>query len=214
MIIRASLSSSLIVSFPMAKQQQTRLRIAAAAARLIAEDGVDDFSLAKRKAARQLGLGDTQALPGNDEIEEQLRAYQGLYQADEQRERLREMRALALDLMREISVFHPYLTGQVLSGTAGRYSDIDIQVFTDDAKSLELFLLNRQIAYTLSESRRWIGGETRTISVLTLDWAGSEVNISIFAEREERISIKTSASGRMLQRAALPAVALLVASLE
>ncbi|MSQ52751.1 MAG: hypothetical protein EXR28_12775 [Betaproteobacteria bacterium] len=193
----------------MAKQQQTRLRIAAAAARLMAQDGIDDFALAKRKAARQLGLGDTQALPGNDEIEAQLRAYQGLYQEGEQRERLRELRIRALSFMREISEFHPYLTGQVLSGTAGRYSEITIQVFTDDAKSLELLFLNRNLNFDICEQRRWIGGEARTISVITLDWDGIETKLSILGAKDERVSMKTSAAGRIVERAAIPAVELL-----
>jgi hypothetical protein len=194
----------------MAKQQQARLRIAAAAARLMAQDGIDDFALAKRKAARQLGLGDTQALPGNHEIEEQLRTYQGLYQEQEQRERLRELRRIALEVMCEIADFHPYLTGQVLSGTAGRYSEVDIQVFTNDAKLLELQFLNRNIAYDVCEQRRWIGGESRSISVLTLDWDGNEVNISVLGTNDERVSIKTSSKGLVVERAALSAVKLLV----
>ena len=50
------------------KAQQMRSRIAAAAARIMAEDGIDDFALAKRKAARTLGESDariifTQILP-------------------------------------------------------------------------------------------------------------------------------------------------------
>ena len=56
-----------------------RARIAAAAARIMAEDGIDDFALAKRKAARQLGAPETEALPRNDEIEDELRAYRALY---------------------------------------------------------------------------------------------------------------------------------------
>ena len=196
----------------MAKQQQTRLRIAAAAARLMAQDGIDDFALAKRKAARQLGLGDTQALPGNDEIEAQLRAYQGLYQEGEQRERLQGLRILALSFMREISVFHPYLTGPVLSGIAGRYSEIDIQVFTDDSKSLELLFLNRNIDFSICDQRRWIGGEARTISVITLNWNGIEMNISVLGAKDERVSMKTAAAGRIIERAAMAAVELLVAA--
>jgi hypothetical protein len=43
------------------RQTDMRARIAAAAARLMAEDGIDDFALAKRKAARQLGALDTQS---------------------------------------------------------------------------------------------------------------------------------------------------------
>ena len=36
-----------------------RMRIAQIAARIMAEDGIDDFGLAKRKAARQIGAPDT-----------------------------------------------------------------------------------------------------------------------------------------------------------
>ena len=178
----------------------------------MAQDGIDDFALAKRKAARQLGLGDTRALPGNDEVEEQLRLYQGLYQPVEQRDRLRELRAHAAAVMREIGGFHPYLTGKVLSGVAGRYSDIDLQVFTDDAKSLELFFLNRNVPYAVSEQRRQVGGEQRAITVLTVEWQGSSVNIAVFAAKDERVVMKSAANGRVLERAALPAVELLLAA--
>ena len=78
---------------------QTRRAIAARAARLMAEDALGDFGTAKRKAARQLGFADNQALPSNDEVEAELRSYQLLFQNDEQRERLGELRAVALELM-------------------------------------------------------------------------------------------------------------------
>src|SRR6266566_2404536 len=93
------------------KQQQMRMRIAAAAARLMAEDGLEDFALAKRKAARQLGTEDTQALPKNEEIEAELRAYQSLYQGEEQRERIHYLRERALEAMRLLEQFRPYFAG-------------------------------------------------------------------------------------------------------
>jgi len=74
------------------RQGNTRERIAAAAARIMAEDGIDDFALAKRKAVRQLGLeGGRLALPGNDEIEAELRAYRSLYQVEEHSFRIAEL---------------------------------------------------------------------------------------------------------------------------
>src|SRR5687768_11871304 len=132
------------------KQAQMRTRIAAVAARLMAQDGIDDYALAKRKAARQLGASDTQSLPANDEVEAELMAYQALYQGDEQRERVRELRAIALNVMQALNAFRPYLSGAVLKGTAGRYADIDLQLYTDDLKSLELFFLNRDIGYDVA----------------------------------------------------------------
>src|SRR3982750_847222 len=95
------------------RRADMRARIAAAAARLMAEDGIDDFAFAKRKAARQLGALDAQALPTNDEIEAELRAHPALYQADEHPQRIAELREIALDAMRALKPFNPYLTGPV-----------------------------------------------------------------------------------------------------
>lgn len=192
------------------KQSQMRARIAAAAARLMAEDGVDDFALAKRKAARQLGASDTQSLPGNDEVEAELVAYQSLYQGDEQRERIRTLRAIALELMRELDEFRPYLSGPVLRGTAGRYADIDLQVYTDDLKSLELFLLNRNIGYDVSVQRG--GDEAGPLEVLHLEWDGVAVNLAIYPANDERRVLRNSPMGRPIERANLNAVAALVGS--
>src|SRR3989442_12757384 len=151
------------------RQQQMRARIAAAAARMMAEDGIEDFAHAKRKAARQLGAEDTQSLPRNEEIEVELRAYQSLYQGEEQRERIRYLRERALEAMRLLERFRPHLAGAVLKGTAGRYSDIDLQLFTDDGKSVELFLLRRNIENDISDQRHYAGHQARALPVLILE---------------------------------------------
>jgi len=194
------------------KQSQMRARIAAVAARLMAEDGVDDFALAKRKAARQLGAADTQSLPANDEIEAELRAYQSLYQGDEQRERIHELRTVALEAMRSLADFKPYLAGPVLKGTAGRYADIDLQLFTDDLKAVELFLLNRNFVYAVSEQRHYCGDEPRAVPVLRLDWDGVPVNLAVYAAKDERAALKASAAGRPIERAGPGAVSALLAA--
>lgn len=196
------------------KQQNMRARIAAVAARIMAEDGIEDFSTAKRKAARQLGAGDTQSLPNNDEIETELRVYQSLYQGEEQRERLRYLRSQALAAMEQLADFKPYLTGPVLKGTAARYADIDLQVFADSGKELEIFLLNRNIPYATSESCYYSGNQLRAVSVLSLDWRGTPVRVAVYWPDDERRSVKTSPLGRPLERAGLDAVRSLVANSE
>jgi hypothetical protein len=194
------------------RQSQMRARIAAVAARLMAEDGIDDFALAKRKAARQLGAADTQSLPANDEIETELRAYQSLYQGEEQRERIHELRSVALDAMRSLADFNPYLAGPVLKGTAGRYADIDLQLFTDDLKAVELFLVNRNFVYSVSEQRHYCGDEPRAVPVLRLDWDGVPVNLAVYAAKDERAALKATAAGRTIERAGPSAVSALLAA--
>ena len=194
------------------KQQQMRARIAAAAARLMAEDGVEDFALAKRKAARQLGAEDTRSLPKNEEIEAELRAYQSLYQGEEQRERIQYLRQRALEAMHLLERFRPYLAGSVLSGTAGRYSDIDLQLFTDDGKAVEHFLLSRNIVYDISDERRFAGDQARAVSVLKVDWQGVPLNLAIYTLKEERGTLKATWAGRPIERAGIQAVTQLLSA--
>lgn len=183
-----------------------RTRIAAAAARLMAEDGIDNFALAKRKAARQLGAADTESLPTNDEIEAELRDYRALYQAEEHPERIAELRRMALDAMRALERFSPYLTGPVLRGIAGPYAEIDLQLYPDSAKDVELFLLERNIAFDTSEARRYSGGRAHAVSVFKLDWLGTPLRLSVFDPRDERVALKTSQTGRVMDRAGITEV--------
>jgi hypothetical protein len=192
------------------KQTETRARIAAAAARLMAEDGIDDFALAKRKAARQLGAVQSQSLPGNDEIEAELRAYLALYQADEHPQRVAELRQIALEAMRTLERFNPYLTGPVLKGIAGPYAEIELQLFPDSVKEVEIFLLDRNIPYATHESRRYAGDRPHSVSVLTLAWQGAPLRLSIFDPRDERVALKTSQAGRVADRAGIAEVGALL----
>jgi len=192
------------------RQDGTRARIAAAAARIMAEDGIDDFALAKRKAARRLGAVETSSLPANDEIEAELRAYRALYQAREHPQRIAELRRVALDVMRALERFTPYLTGPVLSGIAGPYAGIDLQLFPESPKDVELFLLEHKIPYSTRESRRFSGTQTHPAGVLSLEWDGARVNLSVFDPRAERLSLKTSQAGKVMERAGIPEVAALV----
>ena len=194
------------------RQNGTRARIAAAAARIMAEDGIDDFALAKRKAARQVGAEDSQALPGNDEIEAELRAYRALYQPAEHPERIAELRRIALDAMRGLERFNPYLTGPVLSGLAGRYAEIDLQLFPESTKDVEIFLLDRNLPYSTSEGRRYSGDRARAVTVLSLTWLGAPLRLSIFDPRDERLALKTTQAGRVMERAGIAEVGAMIAA--
>jgi len=188
------------------RQTDTRARIAAAAARLMAEDGIDDFALAKRKAARQLGALDTQSLPRNDEIEAELRAYRALYQAEDHPQVISELRRIALDAMQALEQFSPYLTGPVLKGIAGPYAEIDLQLFPDSAKDVEIFLLDRNIAFSTQEGRRYSCDRSRAVSLSSLLWQGVPVRLAVCDPRDERLALKASQAGRVIERAGIAEV--------
>ena len=170
-----------------------RARIAAEAARIMAEDGIDNFALAKRKAARRLGASDTESLPRNDEVEAQLHAYRALYQPQEHSERIAVCGA-ALDAMRAFKRFHPYLTGPVLKGTAGPYAEIELQLFRRHPKDVEIDLLERGVSFSTQEARRFSGERAHAVSVFLLHWQGAPLKLSVFDRRDER-ALKTSRPG-------------------
>ena len=192
------------------RQNGTRARIAAAAARLMAEDGINDFALAKRKAARALGAAPTEGLPGNSEIEAALRAYLAIYQADEHPERVAELRGLALEAMRALERFNPYLTGAVLAGTAGPCAAIELQLFPESTKEVELFLIDRNIPYEASDERCYTGDRARAVAVISLDWQDVALRLSVFDPRDERSALKTTRTGRVTARAGIAEVRALV----
>ena len=189
-----------------------RSRIAYLAARLMAEDGIEDYALAKRKAARQVGAPDSRQLPANDEIDAALRIHQQLYQQDEHRDCLRALREKALDTMRELAQFNPHLTGSVLNGNAGKYADINLQLYTDNAKAVELYFIDRRIPYKVAQSRLYSGEEPCVFPVFTVnDDDGVEIEIMVLAPRDLRAPLKTSPEGKAINRAKLQAVEILLA---
>jgi len=150
------------------KRDLMREQLAHQAARIIAEEGVADFAFAKRKAAKQLGAADTQHLPSNEEVETALHTYRALYQVDSHPDILRQLREDALDAMQIFAEFNPYLTGSVLSGSAGEDSDINLMLFSDDAKAVLLFLLRHNIDFEDGEWRARIGGREEIVPSYTL----------------------------------------------
>jgi hypothetical protein len=183
-----------------------RSRIAHLAARLMAEDGIEDYAAAKRKAARQAGVGDTRQLPTNEEIDEALRVYQTLYVGETHHERLRELRGHAVEVMRDLDRFNPYLTGSVLSGVAGKYADINLQLYTDSPKAVEIFLLDNDVPYQAGQKRVFCGEELRTVPTFTIDDDGVEVELVVLALDDLRQPVRMTPEGKPIERARLAAV--------
>ena len=140
--------------------------IAAAAARLVVEDGME-YGPAKRKAARDLGRreGRRGELPGNEAVEDEVREYLALFCADTQPAELRALRGLAVRWLERLAAFRPHLAGAVWRGTATRLSALHVELYCDDSKAAEIALINAGVAYDAGSLDR-AGGEP--LVVLTL----------------------------------------------
>ena len=194
-----------------------RAQIAARAARMIAEDGAD-YAGAKRRALR-LVLGSVQRqavsnlLPDNAEVEEEVRKYQALFQADRQPARLRDLRLLAVEVMQQLAPFRPYLTGAVLNGTAGAHDDIHLQLFADSAKEVIMFMLERDVTVEMAETAHFKGPRHDPVETISFYWRRQQVHAELYDMNDLRGALKPRPDGRA-QRADLNAVRALLAAAD
>lgn len=138
---------------PNPRAELLRQAVAEEAARIMREQGVDDFLLAKRKAAERLGVTDASILPRNTEIEAALVAHQRLFAADRHEADLAAMRRSALEAMRLMSDFQPRLVGPVLTGTASAHSEINLHLFTESPEAVSIRLEERGVPHEVLERR-------------------------------------------------------------
>jgi hypothetical protein len=174
-----------------------RQSIANQAARLIAEEGIESFAFAKRKAARQLGVPERD-LPSNAEVEEALAAYRSLFHDEDDEIRLERMREAAITVMEALASYRPYVTGTVLTGLGDAFAEVELEVFADSAKDVELFLLAKAIPYEHSDVRRT--GFDAPEAILLLECDGVPIRLYVFshiAERTPRRSHAGTISERM-----------------
>lgn len=173
----------------------TAIEIAAAAARLIAEEGCD-YALAKRKAVREVlgeGEGARAQLPDNALIEAELRRYLQTFAADSQPAQLAALRRLALDWMSRLAQFNPHLVGAVLNGTATEHSDIHLHLFTDSAKDVEIALLNAGIEFLVDEGADEPGAPEEVLHFIVRTSRGSglppRVGVSLSVHASDAIRV-------------------------
>jgi hypothetical protein len=125
--------------------------IAAAAARLVVEDGLE-YGPAKAKAARALtrrGGAARAQMPTNEQVEEAVREYVELFCAETQPAELAALREVAAQWMARLAEFRPHLGGAVWRGTATRLSAVHLDLYCDDAKAAEIALLNQGVRYEI-----------------------------------------------------------------
>lgn len=179
----------------------TQQEILASAARLIVEDGFE-YGPAKEQAVKQLGLPPRTSLPDNNALEEAVQEYISIFCADTQPQELRILREIAARWMRLMQLFSPLLSGAVWRGTATRHSDIHLQLYCENPKMPEIFLLNKQIRYASSTIK---SHSNQNIPVLSTQETVPEwqqrvhIHMALYDFNDIRGALKPDAKGRSLR---------------
>jgi predicted nucleotidyltransferase len=189
----------------MRKGDRIRELIAREAARIMYEEGVNEYRDAKRKAARQFGAGKALSLgsylPSNAEIHGELQQLIGLYEEEVLPGRLLRLRSIAFGLMETLAAFHPYLVGSVLSGAVTKRSDIDLHLFAESSEEVEEFLRREGISFEQEVVTIRRGGEFFEFPHIYLDVEGVVVECTVYPLQDIHRIPKSSITGRPMERA-------------
>lgn len=181
---------------------ELRARVAEEAARIMREQGVRDYLVAKRKAADRLGIVDRNALPANQEVAEALAAQQRLFGGAAHHDNLRALREVALLAMDLLQPFKPRLVGPVLRGTATPHTDVSLHVFAATAEDVAFMLIGRGIRYRSGERRvRLANGEHASFPSFEFDSGEVAIEVTVFPERGLREAPVCPTSGGPMRRA-------------
>lgn len=179
-----------------------RQLIAEAAAKMMAEDGIESHGVAKRKAAARLGFKSGQYLPDNREIDAVLVRYQQLFHRATQAQLLYQKRKTALAAMDAFAAFDPRLVGPVLAGTAAEHTPVSLHLFSDTPEEVALALTDKGIPFETSQRR------LRTQQRAPADYpcyrfvAGEEgIEFVVFPQKDLRQAPLSPVDGKPMRRA-------------
>ena len=169
------------------------------------EQGIRDFSLAKRKAAERVGAIHRQQLPDNNEIEHAVAEYLRIFYPDSQPKRLRHLRETALRAMKLLLRFEPRLVGPALKGTADQHSPVNLHLFAHQPEEVSWFLMEQRIPHDSSE-RRYPGEPQRSYPLFSFMAGDVQVELTVFPIDGLRQAPKSPVDGRPIKRADMETV--------
>ena len=178
----------------------------------MAEQGIRDYGVAKRKAAERIGVRNERDLPANREIEAALRDYQRLFQAGTQPQRLQRLREIAIEAMTFFARFEPRLVGAVLEGTADEHSAVCLHLFDDDPSEVLRFLDEHHIPFDEDERVLRLSREhSAEFPTLRFDADETTIDLTVLPRLLQRQAPLSRTADAPMARASINAVRALVA---
>jgi hypothetical protein len=179
----------------------------------MAEHGIRDFLVAKRKAAERFGVTDGAVLPKNTEIEMALAEYQRLFGRDTHPGSLHAQRSAALRAMRQLSGCEPRLVGPVLSGTATQHSEVQLHLFAERPEAVTIWLLDQGIRHEVTARRVKMNAE-RVLEYpgVRFEVGDQSIEATVFPTDGIRQAPVSPVDGKPMRRAAASDVEALLAA--
>ncbi len=116
---------------------------------------------------------------------------------------------MALEAMRALELFSPRLIGSVSTGHVRHGSDVDIQVFTDNADALREHLYRLGWIYQEQQVSIYKFGEFREYLHFYIDDVFT-LEVTVYACRELRFTARSSTDGQAIHRLSASALLSLI----
>lgn len=177
-------------------------QMALEAARIICEQQLTDYRLAKLKAAERLGIDPRRSgFPDNAAIEDAVIEYQRLFGGEDYLRHLRALRQAALQAMDLLSPFAPRLVGAVASGAVTEAHIVRLHGFADKPEMLDMFLEDRGIPYAPGERRyRYADGRHQDVPTTRFEAGEIGVEVAMFAVDDQRRAPLSPHDGQPMKR--------------
>lgn len=177
----------------------------------MAEGGIQDFGIAKRKAAERYAVTEDGVLPRNIEIEAALLAHQRLFGKGRHERSLTRQRQAALHAMELLRDYQPRLVGPVLNGSATEHAPVQLHAFADTAETVYISLMDRNIPYEVMERRVKVHAD-RQVAVpgLRFEIGIQAVEALVFPRDGIRQAPVSPVDGKPMRRADVAEVRLLL----
>lgn len=189
------------------ENDRARKVLAQEAARIIVEQGIEDYRVAKTKAAERLGMTERGSLPGNPEIEHAVSEHLKLFGRESHLDLLRVLREAAISAMSLLAPFTPRLVGPVLHGTAAANSAVNLHVFSDSAELVAQALRDSSVQYRLFERRlKSRRDQADNFSAFRFIHDNSSIEATVFPVNGVRQAPISPVNGKPMRRADLNAV--------
>lgn len=191
---------------------RARQLLAQEAARIIVNQGIRDYRVAKTKAAERLGFNSRGSLPRNAEIEQAVSEHLQLFGRESHTDLLRGLRRTAVAAMDMLQPFSPRLVGPVLHGTADGHSAVNLHVFADSPEAVAITLSNLGLDYRPYERRlKSRRDQVETFAGFEFEYEHAVVQTTVFPVDGIRQAPISPINGKPMQRADVSAVKELIA---
>ena len=183
------------------RNDQQRTLVAQEAARIMAQQGVRDFLLAKQKAAERLGVTDRSKLPRNTEIEEAMLEYQRLFAGPDHEVRVQQLRSHAAQAMSLFKDYEPRLVGALLNGSISENTAVELHLFADTSEEIAVLLMENDIPHETGEWRgQYVQGERQSWPKIRFYADDVEVSLVIFPKQGIRQAPLSPVDGKPMRR--------------